>query len=308
MSSQNICFVFAVHLVLLQELELDGDVAAQPLVLVLVDLVLLLCRVDARQGDGVPRAQVQLLQVCAVCVKLQPADSTATDSSYSRAFSTDASMQSAQPQTPLTAGLSVQMPACSQHSHRLLLQQGFQYRCQPAVSTATDSSYSRAFSTDASMQSAQPQTLLQQGFQYRCQHAVSTATDSSYSRAFSTDASMQSAQPQTPLTAGLSVQTPACSQHSHRLLLEQGFQYRLQPAVSTATDSSYNREDTLQHVVSTATVCPYSRAFSTDSSLQSAQAQTHPTSSKKCRKEFESKTIMRVFEAGMRTTPPCFGS
>lgn len=59
-------------LVLLQELELDGDVAAQPLVLLLVDLVLLLGGVDPGQHCSVPRAHVQLLQVGAVRVELQP--------------------------------------------------------------------------------------------------------------------------------------------------------------------------------------------------------------------------------------------
>lgn len=47
------------HLVFLQELELDGDVTAQSLVFVLVDLILLLRCIDTCHGHGVPWPQVQ---------------------------------------------------------------------------------------------------------------------------------------------------------------------------------------------------------------------------------------------------------
>lgn len=61
------------HLVFLQELELDGDVVAQSLVFVLVDLILLLCGIDARHGHGIPWSHVEFFQIGSVSVKLQPA-------------------------------------------------------------------------------------------------------------------------------------------------------------------------------------------------------------------------------------------
>lgn len=60
------------YLVLLQELELDRHVAAHLLVLLAVDLELQLGLLYLGQGGGVARAQVQLLQVCAVRVILNP--------------------------------------------------------------------------------------------------------------------------------------------------------------------------------------------------------------------------------------------
>ncbi|TNN89739.1 hypothetical protein EYF80_000342 [Liparis tanakae] len=50
-------------LVLLQELQLDGDVVAHPLVLLAVDLELQLGELDLGRGGGVPGPQVQLLQI-----------------------------------------------------------------------------------------------------------------------------------------------------------------------------------------------------------------------------------------------------
>lgn len=61
------------HLVLLQELELDGNVTAQSLIFVLMDLILLLRRINTRYGHGVPWSHVQFFQIGSVSVKLQPA-------------------------------------------------------------------------------------------------------------------------------------------------------------------------------------------------------------------------------------------
>lgn len=60
------------HLVLLQELELDGHISTQLFVLVLVALELALGCIQPAQGAGIPGAHAQLLQVCAVRIILQP--------------------------------------------------------------------------------------------------------------------------------------------------------------------------------------------------------------------------------------------
>lgn len=57
-------------LVLLQELEFNGDVWAEAFVLLLLYLVLLLSSIYAGHGCGVPRAQTQLLQVWPICIEL----------------------------------------------------------------------------------------------------------------------------------------------------------------------------------------------------------------------------------------------
>lgn len=64
-------FFFFTNLVFLQKFELDGDVTAQPFILVSVDLVIVLRHLDAHHGGRVPRAEAQLLQVRAVGVKLK---------------------------------------------------------------------------------------------------------------------------------------------------------------------------------------------------------------------------------------------
>lgn len=61
------------HLVLLQELQLDGDVVSHPLVLLSVDLEQLLGLLDLRQGVSITRSKIQLLQISAVSVILNPA-------------------------------------------------------------------------------------------------------------------------------------------------------------------------------------------------------------------------------------------
>lgn len=69
--SWNEMIFFSTNLVFLQKFELDGDVAAQPFILVSVDLVVVLSHLDAHHGGCVPRAEAQLLQVRAVGVKLK---------------------------------------------------------------------------------------------------------------------------------------------------------------------------------------------------------------------------------------------
>lgn len=61
------------HLVLLQELQFDGDIRAEALKFVLLCLILLLSSVDAGHGHRIPRTQTQLLQVGPVGIKLQSA-------------------------------------------------------------------------------------------------------------------------------------------------------------------------------------------------------------------------------------------
>lgn len=61
-----------VHLVLFQELQLDGDVISHPLVLLPVCLEQLLGLLDLGQGVGVTRSKIQLLQISAVSVVLNP--------------------------------------------------------------------------------------------------------------------------------------------------------------------------------------------------------------------------------------------
>lgn len=61
------------HLVFLQKFELDGNVAAQSLIFVLLDLILLLRDIDARYGHSVSWSHVQFIQIGSVSVKLQPA-------------------------------------------------------------------------------------------------------------------------------------------------------------------------------------------------------------------------------------------
>lgn len=60
------------NLVLFQELQLDGDVVAHPLVLLAVDLELQLGDLDLGRGGGVTGPQVQLLQIGTVRVVLDP--------------------------------------------------------------------------------------------------------------------------------------------------------------------------------------------------------------------------------------------
>lgn len=60
------------HLVLFQELQLDGDVVSHPLVLLAVDLELLLGLLDLGHGGGVTWPQIQFLQICTVRVILNP--------------------------------------------------------------------------------------------------------------------------------------------------------------------------------------------------------------------------------------------
>lgn len=61
------------HLVLLQELEFNGDVWAEAFILLLLHLVLLLGSIYAGHGCGIPRAHTQLLQVRPIRVELQSA-------------------------------------------------------------------------------------------------------------------------------------------------------------------------------------------------------------------------------------------
>lgn len=65
-------FTWLLYLILLKELEFDGDVTAQSLVLVSVDLVLLLGHLDPHHGPRIAGARTQLLQVRSVCIVLQP--------------------------------------------------------------------------------------------------------------------------------------------------------------------------------------------------------------------------------------------
>lgn len=60
------------HLVLLQELQLDGDVVSHPLVLLPVDLEQLLGLLNLGQGVGIARSKIQLLQIGAVSIILNP--------------------------------------------------------------------------------------------------------------------------------------------------------------------------------------------------------------------------------------------
>lgn len=60
------------HLVLLQELQLDGDVIPHPLVLLPVRLEQLLGLLDLGQGAGVAWSQIQLLQISAVSIVFNP--------------------------------------------------------------------------------------------------------------------------------------------------------------------------------------------------------------------------------------------
>lgn len=60
-------------LVLLQELKFNGDVWAEPFVLLLLYLVQLLSSIYAGHSCGVPRAHTQLFQVWPICIKLQSA-------------------------------------------------------------------------------------------------------------------------------------------------------------------------------------------------------------------------------------------
>lgn len=61
------------HLVLLQELQLDGDVVSHLLVLLPVDLEQLLGLLDLGQGVGIAWSKIQLLQISAVSIVLNPA-------------------------------------------------------------------------------------------------------------------------------------------------------------------------------------------------------------------------------------------
>lgn len=56
-------WLLSTNLIFLQEFELDDDIRAEPFVLVLMDLVLLLSSVNAGHGDSVSRTRTQLLQV-----------------------------------------------------------------------------------------------------------------------------------------------------------------------------------------------------------------------------------------------------
>lgn len=60
------------HLVLFQELQLDRDVVSHPFVLLAVDLELLLGLLDLGHGGGITWPQIQLLQICTVCIILNP--------------------------------------------------------------------------------------------------------------------------------------------------------------------------------------------------------------------------------------------
>lgn len=60
------------HLVLLQELQLDGDVVSHPLVLLPVDLEHLLGLLNLGQGVGIAWSEIQLLQISAVSIVFNP--------------------------------------------------------------------------------------------------------------------------------------------------------------------------------------------------------------------------------------------
>lgn len=60
------------HLILLQQLDFDGQVVSGPLVPLPLALELFLGALQFGQGGGVPRPQVQLLQVDAVRIILNP--------------------------------------------------------------------------------------------------------------------------------------------------------------------------------------------------------------------------------------------
>ena len=62
----------SLYLVLLQKPELDGDIVAHSLVLLAVGLEVLLGELYLGHGGGVAGAQVQLLQIGAVGVVLDP--------------------------------------------------------------------------------------------------------------------------------------------------------------------------------------------------------------------------------------------
>lgn len=80
-----------VHLVLFQEPQLDGDVISHPLVLLAVRLEQLLGLLDLGQGVGVAWSKVQLLQISAVSIVLNPVrvSETATGMSSSVLGDTD---------------------------------------------------------------------------------------------------------------------------------------------------------------------------------------------------------------------------
>lgn len=60
------------HLVLFQELQLDGDVVSHPLELLSVDLEELLGLLNLGQGVGITWSKIQLLQISAVSIILNP--------------------------------------------------------------------------------------------------------------------------------------------------------------------------------------------------------------------------------------------
>lgn len=60
------------HLVFFQELQLDRDIVSHPFVLLAVDLELLLGLLDLGHGGGITWPQIQLLQICTVCIILNP--------------------------------------------------------------------------------------------------------------------------------------------------------------------------------------------------------------------------------------------
>lgn len=59
-------------LVLFQELQLDGEVVSHPLVLLSVDLEQLLGLLNLGQGVGITWSKIQLLQISAVSIILNP--------------------------------------------------------------------------------------------------------------------------------------------------------------------------------------------------------------------------------------------
>lgn len=63
-------------LVFFKELQLDRNIVSHPLVLLTVDLELLLGLLDLGHGGGITWPQIQLLQICAVCIILNPKDVT----------------------------------------------------------------------------------------------------------------------------------------------------------------------------------------------------------------------------------------
>lgn len=58
------------HLVFFQEIELDANITAETFIFVLLDLVLLLSSLDTNHSNSVPWANVQLFQICSVCIEL----------------------------------------------------------------------------------------------------------------------------------------------------------------------------------------------------------------------------------------------